>query len=282
MRRGVFIPAIFLLVVGSVFALAFVFRHELGRFLLVSAINRSTQAIFDGSVRVGKIHLDREFGIHIRDLKGHLVSERGPVPWEIQSIESQGPLTHFFTKEGVVLVFEGIRPRPSEHLGIRASARIRGGQKWEVELQMKVQGLGLDEIEWLSPENLSGAAGNLQGEVFFRMDAQGEIAIRAQLRVEEPGGRLQARFFDLLMPYLPGLITKGTVDEIIAQGGVVGFRKASFRMEVVESDKIKFFIQMAVPDYNLNLNVNLELTVDGENAFVELAELAGLFKGQSV
>lgn len=273
---------IFLVAAGSAFLLILRFHAALERRLLESVLNQNTKKFFAGSIRVGEARLDRRLKIHIEHLRGRLLSGTGPVALEIQSIESQGPVTDFFLKQGLVLVFKGFRPGQSQHGGIQGTSHLRGGREGFIDLRAEVDGLDLHEIEWLNPENLSGATGELRGEMTFRSDTKGEVSYSARLQVEEPGGHVQTRFFDLLKPYLPQqLETREKIDHLLATGGVVGFREASLQADWAESDRMKVFLHITVPDYNLVLNLNLEIRVDEKNAFMQLTQLMGLLKIQS-
>ena len=49
-------------------------------------------------------------------------------------------------------------------------------------------------------------------------------------------------------------------------------------MEMKDSDPMKFFVHVWVPDYNLNLNVDLKVRLDVKDAFLQLADLLGALK----
>jgi hypothetical protein len=181
----------------------------------------------------------------------------------------------------LILILEGIRVPGREGEGSRAIAHLRGGRDWFFDFKAEVQGLGLEEIQRFSPENLSGATGEIKGTFALAASANGEIRSSADLKIEEPGGRLPAHFFDFLTPYLAGLAAREKIEKIRALEGFVGYRDASFKMDLVESDKMKVFLHLVVPDYNLDLNLNLEVRLDEKNAFIQLARLAGLMRIQT-
>ena len=260
----------FVLVLLSIlcFTAAFVlsFHKEFERLLLEFTLNQSTKGFFANSLHIEKAYLDWHLGMHVRHVAGKFQSEAGPIPLVIQSIESEGPLTDIFSKDGIALHFEGVRPEVSKRQGINGIVHFKAGKDWSFHFKGDVQSLDLGEIEWLSPENLTGSVGEMRGLVDIRTNSRGEISFSSELRIQEPGGRLQSRFFDILTPYLPQLATKEKVRQVAAAGGLVGFRDASLKADLVESDKMKAFLHISIPDYNLDLNLNMEIRLD-ENAF---------------
>ena len=269
-----------ILCLGAAFALGF--YKELGRWVLGSALNRAGKEFFGDSLQIAEVSVDRNLRIRLRRLRGEFQSQAGPVPIAARSIESSGPLFRAFSKEGLALRFDGIAPENSDHQGISGLARLRFGRKWSLGLEADIQSLDLGEIDWLSPENLSGSRGEMRGEIYLETDSDGKILLRARISIQEPGGRLPARFFEALTPYLPQLATRERVQEISKGGGWVGFRDAALTADLAEPDKMKVFLHILVPDYNLDLNVNLEIRLDEKNAFSRLFQLMGLMKGQDI
>lgn len=275
MRKTISLPLFLIILAGLLGAIVFDLPQKgLGQ-LLQYSLNRNTKALFKDSLRVEKVRLEKNLEIQIDHLHGKLQTEGGPLPFQIKSINSEGPVTDFFSQEGLVLNFKEARTADSKYGGIHGSYRFRGGREGFFEIKAEVQGLGLEELEPLNPENLRGSSGEIKGEITIRQGAKG-VFLRANLRIDEPGGRLQARFLDLLKPYLPQMGVKEKVEQILAAGGGVDFRIASLEMELVESEKMKVLLHLAIPDYNLDLHFNIEVRVDEKNAFLQLAELGGL------
>ncbi|MBI4115514.1 MAG: hypothetical protein HY447_02955 [Candidatus Omnitrophica bacterium] len=257
---------------------AFVFHDKVGHLVLELSLNRNLHEFFGGSIRVGKFNLDKHFKINIQELTGSLQSEAGPVPLEILSIESINPITDILWNKGLVLNFEGAQVRNSKYQGIKGVLQVKGGDEGSLDLKADVQGVGLEELEWLNPENLSGSSGEMKGEIMLENSPKGKILLHLKLRIEEPGGRVQARFFDLLTPYLPQLAMMEKVKEIKAKGGTVGFHDALIEVKMTQSKRIKIFLHMVIPDYNLHLNLNTEVRFEEEDTLPELARLIGLLK----
>jgi hypothetical protein len=270
MRRGVFFT-LFLVTAISLFSSFLIFRHSVwARPLVEIALNKTGKEFFQDSLRLGHFHIDRRLGIHLKDLRGNLRTETGEVPFEIHSLDTENSLANIFQKKGLKLFFKAEE--------ISGEARYRTGKGWFFDLKLDIHELGLEEVKWINPENLSGASGRMKGRIEFRADAQNEIHLQADLGVGPPGGLLQARFFELLKPYLPEPALRVRLEEVLAGKVLVGFKDASLKMELLESDIMKIFFHIAVPDYNLNLNLNMEIRIDEKNGFRELAELAGVLK----
>ena len=280
------LPAVYsllfpVLAVAGITAFLLAQHPRWGRPLVESCLNAGTKEFFEGSLRVGGFRLDRRLRIHLEGLQGNLRSEAGPIPLKIRSLESEGSVSEIFSKKGLEFSFEGFGPRDSGLRGISGRAFFKAGKDWFFNLLLDIQELDLHEIEWVNPENLSGASGKVRGNLEFGADARGKIESRGDLEVAPPGGLLQARFFDLLKPYLPEVALREKVDEISGHRGLTGFHEASLKIELARSDKMKIFLHIAVPDYNLILNLNIEVRVDEKNALGQLAGLAGVIKSKT-
>jgi len=253
-----------------------VFRGELARAFLQYGLNQATDDLFARTIQISKVHLDWKGRVRIESLKARLRAASGPIPLEVRSISSKNSFLRAFSDRGLALNFEGVHLQDSQREGVSGEARIRMGREERFELQADILSLGLEEIRWISPEHLAGSSGEIQGKVTLQSKASGAILLEVQLRVREPGGRISARFFDLLLPYLPQIGSSERVAEIRAAGGLVGFHDASLALSWKDSDRIKIFLHILVPDYNLDLNVNTEIRMDEKNSFSELAEIFGL------
>ena len=280
MRRGTFF-GIALAVAAVFFAGWFLQPTGAGRELVQYAANRGSEEFFAGSVRLASAVIDRKLRIHLRGLRGEFQSPSGPVPLEIPSADSQGPLTGFFSQEGLVLNFKASLGQPTEGRGLDGVLKLRGGKQGFFEVKADVRSLDLHEIEWVNPENLSGSAGEMKGDLLIRGDASGRPFCRLHLQVDEPGGKLQARLFDTLKPYLPEVTVRQKVEKIAGGPALVNYRKARLDLDLPESDRLKIFLHIEVPDYNLNLNLNIEVRVDSKNAFADLAGLVGLIQKEA-
>lgn len=196
-------------------------------------------------------------GVRLKGLRGKLQTPQGPVPLEIRSVDSQGSLFDFFSKGGLRLDFERLRPKGSLREGILGTVFVGGGRNGFFELRAEVASVDLEDLVWLNPESLQGSRGEIKGEIAIRQGAGRGVRIRGRFRVEEPGGRLPASFFEWIQPSLPAAVVRSKIKEIQAAGGLVSFRVAQLEIEMTDPDRMKVFLQMAVPDYNLDLHLNM-------------------------
>lgn len=281
MRRGPFVLVLLLVSFVLALLLALGSVNLWARPLVEFAVNSSTQPFFRGSVRIDRVSLGRMLQVRIEDARAIFYSEVRPVPIALRSLRSQGSLLRFFSKKGGRLEFEGLGFQESKHAGLRGEGEIRAAKDWSLDFKIELQDVGLEELEWLNPENLGGASGGLRGEIQFRTDSEGRMGGGADLRVGPPGGLLPAKFFEILRPYLPASVVPAEVDFLVAHVDLVSFHEARLQAELVDSDRMKTFLHIAVPDYNLNLNVNLEIRLDEKNAFQDLLQLAGIVSGRA-
>lgn len=259
---------------GLFLALILLSHSVLERWIFELVLNQSAGDFFHGSLRAGSVRLDRHLKIHVGRLQGKLQTETGPFPLEVRQLESQAPLSDvFFSPNGLLVSFEGIRPQDSKREGIRGIARLRGGRKWFFELRAEVEALDLEELKRLSLENWGGSTGEMKGKIVFLTGAQEKSLFLTRLRIEPPGGQLRAHFLNHLTPYIPKPVTRQKVKDVLDQGGLVDFRTAFLEIRMEKPDLMKVFFRLAVPSYNLHLNLNLEIRVDEKNGFAELAQL---------
>ena len=94
------------------------------------------------------------------------------------------------------------------------------------------------------------------------------------VNVAPPGGRLQARFFDILLPYLPTADKEALAK--IRQAETVDYKEANAIVKLDGKDSLKILLNIRVPEYNLNLNLNLTVHVEDNEAFFQLAHVMGI------
>lgn len=212
----------------------------LGR-ILEWSVNRSAKEFFRDSFQIGSSRLDRNLGIRLTEVEARLHLEDGDLPLRIESIVSQGPVAGYFSKEGLVLQFEGIR--------LAGSA---------------------------GESALRGFSGEIKGEFTLRVNPWETAGLHLRLRVEEPGGLLESRFLAPLLRYLPEQSVRREVRRVIGSGEQIGFQSASLRLDETGPDSMKIFLHMLIPDYNLHLNLKIEVRVDEKDILAQLVRLAGL------
>jgi hypothetical protein len=271
-----FVLLIFVVAFGSVFR----FRQAIFRKSLEYALNQNSKDFFVDTIRIQEARLDRHLRIHIQGLKAYLVAENGLVSLQAASIESENSILNFFSEEGLRLRFEGLRPSMSEQAGIRGVCRIRGGPQGLFQLKASIEALDFEYLVWLNPEFLMGSSGVIQGEIFLEAQTGKEPQFQSYLQVKEPGGRVQSRFFKLFTPYLPNTPLRKELKQIASVEELVQYKEGVLQIGIAESDKIKVFLHTVVPEYNLDLNVQIDIRLDEKHALMQLAQLIGLMKLQ--
>jgi len=248
------------------------------RDLLEQLANRSAKEYFAGSLRVEKVYLDRHLKIHLMGITGKLQARQGPVPLAIKSLESQDSLFLFISQKPVHFLFEGIRPEISSRMGISGNFIIQTGTASRFELTADLGKTGLEDWQWLDPQNLGGATGGLKGDLTFRKVVGREPEFSLDLEAPEPGGNIQARFFDLFLPYLPNSLQKERVQKVSQSQQVIRYGSAALRANLPQSDLLKILLQIFIPAYNLKLTLNTTVRADEKSAFSQIARLMGLIE----
>ena len=248
----------------------------LERDLVERLANRSAQELFAGSIRIEKVSLDRHFKIRLSGITGKLQTRQGPVPLEVRSLESLDPLFGFLFQKPVRFLFEGIRPQISSRKGLSGNFTIQTGPAPRFELTADLGKTGLEDWQWLDPQNLGGATGTMRGSLTFRQNFGQEPIFTMDLEAPEPGGNIQARFFDLFLPYLPTALQKERVQKVSQSQQLVQYGRAALRVTLLQSDNMKILLQIFIPAYNLKLTLNATIRTDEKTAFSQIARLMGL------
>ncbi len=245
--------------------------------LTISAVNQNTQKLFSGSARIDRIWMSRDLRIHGMGFHALLNSDQGPVAIEVGSFESTAPFYHYFLQQGLEFTFNGAKPSASEGLGFTGTLRAGNRPKPFLHLKTHLEGVDFKDVTWVNADNLSGATGQLKGEIEYRVDDNRPF-FKGTLNVAEPGGKIQARFFDLFTPYLPKSQVKSAVKKIAAEKGLVTYQTASAEVSLLTPTELKVLLHILIPVYNLALNLNITIRLDDENAFAKIAQIAGVIK----
>lgn len=240
-------------------------------------LNQAAAPYFQGSLELEGLNLDASLKLHIEKLTGDWKAPEGSFPIEIHRIVLKEPVTDFLFQKPVRIDFERLRPQGSSNEGVRGRVIFNEGAKGAFELKADLTGLGLEEITRLDPVNLKGASGTLSGSLVFKTG--GAEALHINLKVSEPGGRLQARFFDVLLPYLP--LADQQALGAIKDLKTVRYREADFEAALEGPETVKCLLHIRVPDYNLNLNLNMKIRVENQESFWELARFLGLLEARA-
>lgn len=274
MKKGILFAFGLLIITG----ILFLYRAPLQRGLAEKLLNASTREFFSDSIRLKTARLDRTGRLHIRGAKGTLKSEGGPVLLEMAALDSEPLLPRLWSSQGTVLNFSGLRPVGAQNSGIKGSSKVKAGREWSSETALEIEGLDLMDVKWLNPENLEGSAGFFKGTLTIQTDAAHPEPQFKAVFMAEKGGTLQARFFEVLLPYLPAMPTKQRLEELATTKKLVKFKDAALRVETAAANRLKVALHISIPDYNVELNINLEIRIEEETTFMELASLMGLLK----
>ncbi len=136
----------------------------------------------------------------------------------------------------------------------------------------------MEDWQWLDPQNLGGATGAMKGGLTFRQTLGREPEFSMNLEAPQPGGNIQAKFFDLFLPYLPFSVQKERVQKVVQSQKLIRYRQADLAIQMPQSDLIKIHLQIFIPDYNLKLMLNADIRTDEKNAFSQIARIMGLIE----
>ena len=275
MKNRLFLTFLFVLAVTAIYK----YREPLLNAAVTRGVNAAAAEYFQGTIRLERVTLSRYLKLRIEGFEGVLKTDQGAFPAEIGWIESRGPVYKVFSKEGLFFDFKNARPKESLREGVHGSVLFYAGREWFSRMQLEIESLGLEDVQWLDPNDLSGSSGEMKGSLTFVLNYKKEMSFYTDLKIAEPGGALQERFFESLKPYLPG-VTK--IEGKIKVNGrdMVSFRTAHLNVRLLDSDTLIGLFQIQVPEYNINLNLNLTVKLDEKNAFSQLFDLMGLMKVQ--
>ena len=251
---------------------------KLERDLLERLANQATREFFSDSVRIEKVSLDRHLKIHFGKITGKLKTRQSPVPLEIASLQSEDTLVALIRQKPVRFTFTGMRPQGSSRPGISGTFRVQTGTAGFMECSADFGKTDLEDWQWLDPHNLSGATGAMKGSLTFRQAFGKEPEFDLALEAPQPGGNIQAKFFDLFLPYLPTNAQKEKVKKVVAETRSVRYDRASLKVSLPQSDRMKILLEIFVPAYNLILNLNANLRTDQKGGFSQIAQIMGLIE----
>ncbi|MCB9799130.1 MAG: hypothetical protein H6757_00045 [Candidatus Omnitrophica bacterium] len=240
-------------------------------------IEKNARDIFSEPLRLEGFHLDSQFRIHIQSIKGKLKTRDGSAPFELESFSSENSLLLLLQKKPVRFRFERLRPAGSTSRGIEGDLIYDPSGSGSISLKTDIHELLLEDLKPFNPENLTGASGTLRGYfAFFETFDMQKQSFKLELTASDAGGTLQARFFDVFLPYLPAIERKH-MNQLL-QANLVSYKQAALDMELLSKETMKVLLRILVPDYNLNLNLNAQIRLEEGNSFIQIAELLGFFE----
>lgn len=279
MRKRKFLGVTVCLLGVILSAVFFLLKSDLEKSVLERLINHFGRDFFSDSVRIKKASLDGRFKLSLEGVSGVFQSQQGPVPLEMGSFASQDSLLLLFEKQPVKFIFQGVRKEGVPHAGLFGEISVKSGEDWEIEGWADFQQTAIEDFQWLDPENLGGASGSLSGKVTFAQTAGQEPVFEADVRVAKPGGEVQARFFDLFLPYLPSSVQKERLNKLVSkEKQLVRYQTGELKVSLPQSDRMKIFLRILILDYNLNLTLNMTVRTDQKEGFYQIARLLGLIK----
>jgi len=238
--------------------------------------NRAAKEYFDESIKIEKASFTRDLKIHLEGITGKLKTRKEPVALEIKSLRSEDSLLLLICQEPIHFTFEGVRPQGSSNDGISGTLMIQTSGSPRFEATVDFGKTGLEDWQWLNPENLEGATGATKGTLTFRQITGKDPEFSMNLEAPEPGGNIQARFFDLFLPYLPTSLQKEKVLKVSQSQKLIRYQTASLEASLPRSDRLKILLRIFIPDYNLKLTLNADIRTDAKDAFAQIARLMGL------
>ena len=280
MIKKAFLPALILLL-GTGLVAAFCIAPRLPGIaceLLERTANRSAGEYFAGSIRIEKIALDWHGKLRIEGMSGNLQTRQGPVALGIRSLASRETLLLLMTGKPVHFIIEGLHPQRSSRPGISGVCVIQTRPIFHLELTADFGKTDLEDWQWLGPQDLGGATGAMKGTLTFRQTQGREPEFSTSLEAPQPGGNIQARFFDLFLPYLPFSVQKEKVQKVVQSQKLIRYHQAALTVQMPQSDLLKIHLQIFIPDYNLKLTLNADVRTDAKNAFSQIARIMGLIE----
>lgn len=255
-----------------------VMSPELTKKAVEYAANVATRTYLANSVEIKAARFDSKARFLIEDLSASIQTAQGPVKFHVRQIQSANSIINFLRSEGLRLLFEEATFDGSKQAGVSGEILVKGVQNWFVDVSAKVTGLGFEDMVWINPDQLRGTTGNLIGIIDFHAEADREPLLHAELEVKAPGGVMQTQLIRYLFQYLPPVTIKAEVKKLVEEEGLVPYSAARIMTQMEATDRIKVFLFISIPDYNFNLNTNIEIRIDEKNAFGQIAQIFGLIK----
>jgi len=222
--------------------------------------------------------MNSDLRFRINGLNADLQTANGPLPIEVDLIYSQNSLTDLLYGAPLHVQFSGARVTGSNYPGMQGDAFLHASQDKPFTLTAEVEGIGLEDLIIFNPDSLKGSSGKMIGSISLSAHEKNRSTLSLKLDVDKPGGTLQARFFDLLLPYLPQLKDDKRLRGLAAQNEILRYDNAHIVMEWMKPTEIKVFLHILIKQYNIDLNLNLTIRMDRESSFIELGELLGFIE----
>ncbi len=249
--------------------------HEWLRLTVERIANQRLAAQFHGTIRLGDAHLEPGWRLVVRDVRATLTRGEISTPLAVDMLACYEPVAHFVTGQPMAIRFDGLRPAAAARRGLHGLVHLTRKPHTRCEIVAVVDELNLEDLEWAAPAYFAGSTGALEGWLSLRGGQGEEPYLALRLQVREPGGLLPGRALQVLTPYLP---SAPTVRALASSNRLVGFRDARMELHPPQNNRLTAFLHLNIPEYNVNVNLTVELRVDAENIVTELLKLWGLFR----
>ncbi len=255
--------------------------NELFRIGIESLLNTSARDFFAGTLKLRKASLSNDFKLKLENLHGEITTTEKPITLSIDSIVAKNPLYRLLLLQPVEFYFRGLKPAGSLQPGLMGTLHFQPGWHWRIKVETTLESLGLEEIIWINPASLAGSSGQLQGHLVLSQTAMGQSEFTMDLLLPEPGGKLPARFFDAVTPYLPRKKNKRQAETLANGRDLVTYSHAALEARLESADTLRAVFRILIPEYNLNLNLKMMIKLDEKNAFMKLFQLLGLLQAKA-
>lgn len=272
---------LFLILVGLILicgTLAYVWAKRVP--LLEKVANQASYELFEGSLRLKDVQISASGKIELINLTGTMKMDDRRVQIQIEKLETSQSIITSILNQRSELRLTHFSPIPQNGNPISGILHLNWGQLGSAEIHSDFSHVDIEDYAWIDPVNLNGLRGFVSGKLKFSIDSNEKINFSASFFSDEKGGEVPARFLEFALPYLPkAQNTKDLVTKISKQKSIP-FIRGLLKAETPEPGKIQARIEMLFPEQNINLNLNLTILVDEENAFVRAFKLLALFKIQ--
>jgi len=246
--------------------------------LLEKSANQTTAELFEGTLRLKDVQITKSGKVILHNIEGKMKTDSGRVPIQIQSIESTTSLLQILMTQRSEMRFTGFQPIPLTGEALSGNLIADFSNKPSFEINSSFHHISIRDFSWIDPASFDGLNGFVSGSIRFRTDANEKIELSVNLVAEKEGGEVPARFLEFALPYLPQAKNTKDLQKKIASAKSVPFVNGSVKAQTLSSEKIQAEIKMLFPEQNINLNLNLTILVDEENAFLRTFKLLSLFK----
>lgn len=241
-------------------------------------LKRNPSPAFSEPAKIERIWLDSFFQIHIRGFSGQLKTRHDPVPIRIEQMDCEGSLPGTLWGDPLVCRLDSVVISNSSNQNIHGALVFQPGKNWRMDFTAQAESIDLQDVAWLDPDHLQGSSGSMKGTLTLRSHARGSPFFAMDFKIVEPGGKIQSEFFDLLRPFLPLSAPKDLLNKEDTAKRLMRYTRASLQLRTLQADKMSGTFRILLPDLPVDLNVNLEIRIDEDNAFFELARILGQFE----